>query len=129
MKPTGFESAFDSVADAVARAAALPDHRERPVETPRVTCQSPRGEVVVTVHDGKVESLWLNDMWLEGALTDDVAALITQVTNEALELWGDQHLAQLQEITPEMKELHAAISVARSQLEDAWVATLAKAKN
>lgn len=84
---------------------------------------------MVTVHDGKVESLWLNDMWLEGALTDDVAALITQVTNEALDLWGDQHLAQLQEITPEMKELHAAISVARSQLEDAWVATLAKAKN
>lgn len=127
-KPTGFEDAYDSLTDVVARAAVLPDHRERPVVTPTVTCESDRGEVRVTVHDGKVQSMWLREDWVAETEADDVADLITQVTNKAIDEWGEKHLEELERLTPDMKELHAAISATRAKLEDAWVATLAKAK-
>ncbi len=125
---TGFERAFDSVADVVERAAALPDHRERPVQTPVVSLSSDAGEVEVTVQDGQVRSMRLESFWLTGTPADEVADLITATTNKAMEEWSRQQLEQLQEITPDMKQLHVAISAARQQLQDAWVATLAEVK-
>ncbi|MGA4668444.1 hypothetical protein ACPCG0_01375 [Propionibacteriaceae bacterium Y1923] len=125
---TGFESAFDSVAEAVARAAALPDHRERPVETPTVTTVSDGGEVQVVVADANVQSMLLDEHWLSDTPADEVADVITRTTNKAMDEWAAANLAAVQEVTPDMKELGAAISEARRKLQDAWVATLAEAK-
>lgn len=125
---TGFESAFDSVAEAVARAAALPDHRERTVETPVVTTVSDRGEVQVVISEGNIQSMRLDDHWLADTAADEVADLITRTTNQAMDEWAAANLAAVQEVTPDMKELAAAVGEARRKLQDAWVATLAEAK-
>ncbi|MGA4506994.1 YbaB/EbfC family nucleoid-associated protein [Propionibacteriaceae bacterium G1746] len=128
MKPTGFEHAFDSVASVVEQAAALPDHRERRVDSPTVTKVSDGGHVHVTVTDAKVSSMWLDENWLIDTPADEVADLVTSTTNAALEEWNALQLEAIQNVTPDMKQLYAAISTARSELNDAWVATLAEAK-
>lgn len=110
------------------RAAALPDHRERKVESPEVSTASPRGEVRVTISDAKVSSMVLDENWLLDTPADEVADLITATTNQAMEEWSELQLEAIQAVTPDMLELHAAISTARAELQDAWVATLAEVK-
>ena len=128
MSQTGFERAFDSVAGVVEQAATIPDHRERPVTSPILTHASNRGEVEVTVSDAKVQSMRLDENWWLETPADDAADLISKVTNEALEEWSALHLETIQNLTPDMKQLHAAIDASRRQLEDAWVATLADSR-
>lgn len=128
MKPTGFEGAFDSVARIVEQAAAIPDHRERKVESPVVEFSSDLSEVRVSVQDAKIQSMWLDQEWLAITNADEVADVITRTTNRALDEWSRLQLEAIQSITPDMLQLHGAISAARAELQDAWVATLAEAK-
>lgn len=123
-----FVSAFDSIAKVVEQAASLPDHRERPVEPLVVTLYSAADEVTVTVEDGVVRSMRLDHLWMEGADPDDVADLIVEVVNACVREWNRQHLEQIMSVTPDMRELSAAIQGARDQLDDAWVASLAEAR-
>lgn len=123
-----FVSAFDSIASVVEQAAQLPDHRERPRPPLVVTQASPEHEVTVTVTEGKVSAIELKQFWFEDAESSTVADLVTVTVNDALEEWSRQQLDHIMSVTPEMRELSAAIKAARDELDDAWIKTLADAK-
>lgn len=122
-----FVSAFESIAEVVEQASRLPDHRERPVDPLEVTIYSSSEEVTVTVEDAQVRSMRLDHHWVEESDPDAVADLIVSVVNAAFAEWNRQHLEQVMALTPDLRELNAAIQGARDQLDDAWVATLAQA--
>lgn len=124
MRPTGFERAFDSVADAVELAAALPDEPAVTPETEPVTTSSPADEVQVTVRDGRVQSMRLEQFWVDGASADEVSILVTQVVNKGLDEWSTAWMSQIEDANPALARLNAAVSAGRQQLEDAWNAVL-----
>lgn len=115
---------MNSVADAVAQAAVIPDQRDRPVAVPPVTHSSPEGEVEVTVDDMALTALHVDATWLRQATPQDVQRVLVTTVNGALAEWTDLQLQTVQNITPDMKQLHAAISTARQKLQDSWVAAL-----
>ena len=124
-----FREAFEQIGLAAGQAAALPDHRERPRESPEVTVRSAGGEVTVTVQDGKLSGFNLDQFWLEGEEADSIAQLIKTTVNEAYEEWSRQELASVMAITPDVKELYGALGAARAKLDEAWVRGLAEAKS
>lgn len=123
-----FQTAFESIADVIEKAAHLPDHRERPREPLVVSHHNDDHTITVNVEDAKIRSMQLSDMWLDTVTADEAADQITAVVNAAFEEWNRQQLNEIMTVTPDMKELHAAITGARQQLDDAWAATLAESK-
>lgn len=125
MRNGRLELALGAVADVVGQAAALPDHSDDDRrESPEAWCTSPAGEVQVTVAAGLVRSIRLEEFWLQGAAADEVAGLVTRVTNLALEQWAQQRLEWARQWQPGLQELDVAIAGARRQLQEAWEATL-----
>ena len=124
MREALFRDAFEQIGLAAGKAAALPDHRERVRETPTVDVQSSRGEVSVSVHDGKLSGLRFDELWFQVQEADGAALLIQKTINEAYEKWAAQELEGLMEITPDVKELYGALGSARAKLDEAWVQAL-----
>lgn len=128
MSQAGFQEAFDSIEKIVEQAARMPDHRERPVESPTVTYVTPRGEIQVTVHDALITSIRLDDRWFEDVTSDEAADQIAAATNKALDEWNREQMEQIRNVTPDMKELSAAIQAANAQLDQAWYQSVAESK-
>lgn len=121
-----FLEAFEQIGLAAGQAAALPDHREIRRESPVVTTQSEAGQVAVTIQDGKITGLVLDEHWLEGEYADTVAALIQKTINDAYEKWSVQELDSVMNVLPDVKQLYGALGAARAKLDDAWVQALAE---
>lgn len=106
----------------------MPDMRDHPVEVPTVTRTSPHREVEVVVAEGKLRSVRFDHLWLQAADPFDVEDILTATANEALVQWTTDQLLAVQNATPDMVQLHAAITAAQTKLQDTWVATLAQVK-
>ncbi len=124
MARTGFEAAFSSISDVVRQATSLPDRSTDEIESPGVTVPSPRYEVEVTVQRGRIDSLWLDESWLWRTPAAEAAALVATTINQALDEWERQRLETIEQASPQLQQLGAAVSAARQQLEDAWNTTL-----
>lgn len=82
----------------------------------------------MTVTDGTVTSIDIKQFWFEDNDARAVGHLVTTTVNKALAEWGRQQLDQVMNLTPDMRQLSAAINTARDKLDDAWIKTLADAK-
>ena len=129
MSETLLAEAFEEIGLAAGKAAALPDHRERPREGIVVDKRSPGGEVSVMIREGRVEGLLLDPMWLEDEFADVIAGVIQRTVNEAYQEWAERELEDIRTHTPEMTELYGALGAARAKLGQAWVQGLAEARS
>lgn len=123
-----FDEAWRSIASVVEKSAALPDHRERPREPLVVTCESAGHEVAVVISEAKLSSLWIDEVWAQGASMADVMSVIKDTVNRGLDEWNHKQLDQMMQVTPDLKELDAAIKAAHSQLDAAWVRALGESR-
>ena len=117
--PPEFRDAFDGIAEAARKAGEL-KHIERPTPPLERSAESTGNEVSVTILDGRIRALRLEDTWLVEASGDQIEALIMTTINRALDDWAAESLSMTQNLTPELSEVTAVIARARAQVHEAF---------